>query len=367
MNFVENNGKKVAAILCVASALPVVGTVFAMESQPGWHGDKYVKADHKVAKGWTKVGSKSYYFDEKGNVDKTVSKNASATVVSTDIANTAKTVVKESTTAAVDSEETRLNNEVSAQDVQKTKTVVSLDNANVDVVKTTDTDTLTDAPKADVLVSDDSVVANTVTKVEPQAPEATVTPTTDTTVNTDQSNVPNTNVPTQDTAVAPAPEQTQPEAPAQPEQTQPAPAPEQPQPEAPAQPDNSQTNTSSSFQQNVAQAALNQVGDHKWCTEVATDSLNAASGGQTYGVYWPDQYMNLGSVFTDRSQLVAGDLVYYQNDGRAGSPGVNVPDHIAVYVGNGTVVNGGWNYGPNVATSGIDVPTGNQYYIRVNG
>ena len=54
MNFVENNGKKVAAILCVASALPVVGTVFAMESQPGWHGDKYVKADHKVAKGWTK-------------------------------------------------------------------------------------------------------------------------------------------------------------------------------------------------------------------------------------------------------------------------------------------------------------------------
>ncbi len=347
MNFVENNGKKVAAILCVASALPVVGTVFAMESQPGWHGDKYVKADHKVAKGWTKVGSKSYYFDEKGNVDRTVSKNASATVVSTDIANTAKTVVKESTTAAVDSEETRLNNEVSAQEVQETKTVVSLDNANVDVVKTTDTDTLTDAPKADVLVSDDSVVANTVTKVEPQAPEATVTPTTDTTVNTDQSNVPNTNVPTQDTTVAPAPEQTQ--------------------PEAPAQPDNSQTNTSSSFQQNVAQAALNQVGDHKWCTEVATDSLNAASGGQTYGVYWPDQYMNLGSVFTDRSQLVAGDLVYYQNDGRAGSAGVNVPDHIAVYVGNGTVVNGGWNYGPNVATSGIDVPTGNQYYIRVNG
>ena len=95
--------------------------------------------------------------------------------------------------------------------------------------------------------------------------------------------------------------------------------------------------------------------------------MNAASGGQTYGVYWPDQYMNLGSVFTDRSQLVAGDLVYYQNDGRAGSAGVNVPDHIAVYVGNGTVVNGGWNYGPNVATSGIDVPTGNQYYIRVNG
>ena len=77
--------------------------------------------------------------------------------------------------------------------------------------------------------------------------------------------------------------------------------------------------------------------------------------------------MNIGTVFTDRSQLIAGDLVYYQNDGNAGSAGVVVPDHVAVYVGDNTVVNGGWNYGPNVATSDIDTPSGTQYYIRVNG
>ena len=41
MNFIENNGKKVAAVLCVASCFPVVATVYAMETQPGWHGDKY--------------------------------------------------------------------------------------------------------------------------------------------------------------------------------------------------------------------------------------------------------------------------------------------------------------------------------------
>ena len=36
MNFVENNGKKVAAILCVASAFPVVATVVAAkENQDG--------------------------------------------------------------------------------------------------------------------------------------------------------------------------------------------------------------------------------------------------------------------------------------------------------------------------------------------
>ena len=50
MNFVENNGKKVAAILCVASAFPVVATVVAAKEEPGWHGDRYVNEDKTVAK-----------------------------------------------------------------------------------------------------------------------------------------------------------------------------------------------------------------------------------------------------------------------------------------------------------------------------
>lgn len=340
MNFVENNGKKVAAILCVASALPVVGTLYAMESQPGWHGDKYVKEDHKVAKGWTKVGSKSYYFDENGNVDKTVSRNASATVVSTSLADVTKDVVKESASAAVDSETERLSGE------EETKTV-TLSNVETEVVNTevkavseeasvvsldTETSETTEVvntlPSQEVVTPSQDVVTPSQDVVTPS--EDVVTPSQDTQPSVDQ----NTNTVDQNTGAVDS---------------------------------NTVTpSTDTSYQQRIADAALAQVGQHKWCTDVATDAVNAA-GGQQIGTYWPSGYMNIGTVFTDRSQLIAGDLVYYQNDGNAGSAGVVVPDHIAVYVGDNTVVNGGWNYGPNVATSDIDTPSGTQYYIRVNG
>ena len=342
MNFVENNGKKVAAILCVASALPVVGTLYAMESQPGWHGDKYVKEDHKVAKGWTKVGSKSYYFDENGNVDKTVSRNASATVVSTSIADATKDVVKESASAAVDSEAVRLSSE------EETK-AVTLSNVETEVVSTdvkavvdeTNTDNQAQVVSLDTETSGTTEV-NTLPSQDVVTPsQSETTPAQDNQTTVDQNtNTVDQNTNTQDQTTV-----------------------------------DQNTNiadqivtpsTDTSYQQRIADAALAQVGQHKWCTDVATDAVNAA-GGQQIGTYWPSGYMNIGTVFTDRSQLIAGDLVYYQNDGNAGSAGVVVPDHVAVYVGDNTVVNGGWNYGPNVATSDIDTPSGTQYYIRVNG
>lgn len=343
MNFVENNGKKVAAILCVASALPVVGTLYAMESQPGWHGDKYVKEDHKVAKGWTKVGSKSYYFDENGNVDKTVSRNASATVVSTSIADATKDVVKESASAAVDSEAVRLSSE------EETK-AVTLSNVETEVVSTdvkavvdeTNTDNQAQVVSLDTETSGTTEVVNTLPSQDVVTPsQSETTPAQDNQTTVDQNtNTVDQNTNTQDQTTV-----------------------------------DQNTNiadqivtpsTDTSYQQRIADAALAQVGQHKWCTDVATDAVNAA-GGQQIGTYWPSGYMNIGTVFTDRSQLIAGDLVYYQNDGNAGSAGVVVPDHVAVYVGDNTVVNGGWNYGPNVATSDIDTPSGTQYYIRVNG
>lgn len=343
MNFVENNGKKVAAILCVASALPVVGTLYAMESQPGWHGDKYVKEDHKVAKGWTKVGSKSYYFDENGNVDKTVSRNASATVVSTSIADATKDVVKESASAAVDSEAVRLSSE------EETK-AVTLSNVETEVVSTdvkavvdeTNTDNQAQVVSLDTETSGTTEVVNTLPSQDVVTPsQSETTPAQDNQTTVDQNtNTVDQNTNTQDQTTVDQNTNTA---------------------------DQIVTpSTDTSYQQRIADAALAQVGQHKWCTDVATDAVNAA-GGQQIGTYWPSGYMNIGTVFTDRSQLIAGDLVYYQNDGNAGSAGVVVPDHVAVYVGNNTVVNGGWNYGPNVATSDIDTPSGTQYYIRVNG
>ena len=82
MNFVENNGKKVAAVLCVASCFPVVATVYAMETEPGWHGDKFVNEDATVAKGWQEIEGKSYYFDEDGTVDEVTTKKAVVASVS---------------------------------------------------------------------------------------------------------------------------------------------------------------------------------------------------------------------------------------------------------------------------------------------
>ena len=51
MNYIEEHGKKVAAVLCVASCFPVVAAVYAMETEPGWHGDRYINTDATVAIG----------------------------------------------------------------------------------------------------------------------------------------------------------------------------------------------------------------------------------------------------------------------------------------------------------------------------
>jgi cell wall-associated NlpC family hydrolase len=50
---------------------------------------------------------------------------------------------------------------------------------------------------------------------------------------------------------------------------------------------------------------------------------------------WPAGYLSLGHT-VPMSQAVAGDLLYYQN----GGTGVA---HIAIYIGNGQAVHGGWN------------------------
>ena len=94
MNFVENNGKKVAAVLCVASCFPVVATVYAMETEPGWHGDKFINEDETVAKGWQEIEGKSYYFDEEGTVDQETTKKAVVASVSAKVAEDVKAEVE---------------------------------------------------------------------------------------------------------------------------------------------------------------------------------------------------------------------------------------------------------------------------------
>ena len=337
MNFVENNGKKVAAILCVASAFPVVATVVAAKEEPGWHGDRYVNEDKTVAKGWQEIEGKSYYFSEDGTVNSSKTENATTASVSSNITGE----VKETVTTA--------SQEAVKQETEE-KAVVEETPVQTEEVKTETTDTTTDTtetPEAPAApVETPSVDTTTQTPEQdptpaPEAPAAPVeTPSVDTT----------TQAPEQNTTPAPAaPEQTPEQNPTPaPEQT-PAPAPEETVTPAPEQ-------TASSLGDRISSSAQELVGvtDGLWCTQVVQQALANAGVSDAYQL-WPDQYQGVYGYYTDSPQ--AGDLIYYNNGGR----GV---DHIAVYIGNGQAVHGNYN-GKTVIADAYQSGMGNPQYIRV--
>ena len=150
MNFVENNGKKVAAILCVASAFPVVATVVAAKEEPGWHGDRYVNEDKTVAKGWQEIEGKSYYFSEDGTVNSSKTEEATTASVSSNITGEVKETVATASQEAV-KEETE----------QKAEEVVETPVTTTEATDTTETPAETPAPE----------------QTETPAPEQTTTPT----------------------------------------------------------------------------------------------------------------------------------------------------------------------------------------------
>lgn len=100
----------------------------------------------------------------------------------------------------------------------------------------------------------------------------------------------------------------------------------------------------------IAAAALAQLGRRQDCTKLVTNSL-AAVGIQHHG--WPVSYLALGTRVSDPQP---GDLIYYVNGGMGLA-------HIAVYIGNGLAVHGGWN-GFQTVTFKANVGSG-PVYIRV--
>ena len=358
MNFVENNGKKVAAILCVASAFPVVATVVAAKEEPGWHGDRYVNEDKTVAKGWQEIEGKSYYFSEDGTVNSSKTENATTASVSSNITGEVKETVTTASQEAVKQE--------TEEKAVVEETPVQTEEVKTETTETTETTTdTTETPEAPVApVETPSVDTTTQTPEQdptpaPEAPAAPVeTPSVDTT----------TQAPEQNTTPAPAaPEQTPeqnptpaPETPAAPEQTpeqNPTPAPEQtpaPAPEETVTPAPEQT--ASSLGDRISSSAQELVGvtDGLWCTQVVQQALANAGVSDAYQL-WPDQYQGVYGYYTDSP--LAGDLIYYNNGGR----GV---DHIAIYIGNGQAVHGNYN-GKTVIADAYQNGMGNPQYIRV--
>ena len=339
MNFVENNGKKVAAILCVASAFPVVATVVAAKEEPGWHGDRYVNEDKTVAKGWQEIEGKSYYFSEDGTVNSSKTEEATTASVSSNITGEVKETVATASQEAV-KEETE----------QKAAEVVETP------VTTTETPAETPAPEQTETPAPEQNVTPAPEQIETPAPEQNVTPAPEQTETPapEQNVTPapeQTETPAPEQNVAPAPEQTETPAPEQnvtpaPEQTTPA-----PEVQAPAE-----TPATSTLGQRIAAEAQKLVGvtDGLWCTQVVQQALANAGVSDAYQL-WPDQYAGQYGYYTNDPQV--GDLLYYNNGGR----GV---DHIAIYIGNGQAVHGNYE-GKTVIASAYLSTAASPQFIRV--
>ncbi len=328
MNFVENNGKKVAAILCVASAFPVVATVVAAKEEPGWHGDRYVNEDKTVAKGWQEIEGKSYYFSEDGTVNSSKTEEATTASVSSNITGEVKETVATASQEAV-KEETE----------QKAEEVVETPVTTTEATDTTETPAETTAPEQTETPAPEQTVTPAPEQTETPAPEQNVTP------------APEQTTPAPEQTVTPAPEQTETPAPEQtvtpaPEQTTPA-----PEVQAPAE-----TPATSSLGQRISAEAQKLVGvtDGLWCTQVVQQALANAGVSDAYQL-WPDQYAGQYGYYTNDPQ--EGDLLYYNNGGR----GV---DHIAIYIGNGQAVHGNYE-GKTVIASAYLSTAASPQFIRV--
>lgn len=84
----------------------------------------------------------------------------------------------------------------------------------------------------------------------------------------------------------------------------------------------------------IASAALAQIGVGQDCTMLVTNSL-AAVGINFHD--WPAGYLSLGRTVS-AAEAQPGDLIYYADGGMGLA-------HIAVYIGNGQAVHGGWGGG----------------------
>lgn len=328
MNYVENNGKKVAAVLCVASCFPVVATVYAMETEPGWHGDKYIKEDATVAKGWEEIEGKSYYFSEDdGTIEKETTQKAVVASVSSNISGDVQETVANVAKEAVVKEVQKQEEEKNTQEVVETP-----------VDNTTETQTPAEEVPAEPTTPVEEVpVEEPTTPVEPETPAEPSTP-------VEEPSTPET--PAEPTTPV------EPETPSTPE-TPTTPV-EPTVPETPTEP-TTPTNPYADLNARIAAAAQTLVGvtDGQWCTQVVQQALALAGVSDAYQL-WPDEYAGMYGYYTNDPQ--PGNLIYYNNGGR----GV---DHIAIYIGNGLAVHG--NYNGRTVIESVYIPGGAPQFIQV--
>lgn len=105
-------------------------------------------------------------------------------------------------------------------------------------------------------------------------------------------------------------------------------------------------NVEKGFYQRIADAALAQIGVYQDCTMLVTNSL-AAVGINFHGA--PTAYLSLGTL---TNNPVPGDICVYQG-------------HVALYIGNGQAVHGGW-LGHQTVVSTVECTNAFIGYVHVN-
>ncbi|MCW1249493.1 C40 family peptidase [Acaricomes phytoseiuli] len=106
----------------------------------------------------------------------------------------------------------------------------------------------------------------------------------------------------------------------------------------------------------VAAAAYAQLGQTQDCTALVRRALSAM--GLPTTPMGPEYFRTLGRVLGPGESPKPGDIAYYSNNGYGSK-------HIAIYVGNGQAVHGGW-LGNQTVLGSVIIPTGApDYYVSV--
>ena len=385
MNFIEKHSKILAVALCACACGPVLSTVYAYETQPGWHGEgknrSYVlESTRQEATGLTEIDDELYYFDQDGtlqfgwqNVGNDIyyfTSNGTAATGETVLQGTTYTFQKEGKLLQGWQDDGTYYNEKGEQvastwmeiegkkyyfdadgysltgwqDVEGKRYYFNEDGSmatgEIDVegtkyyltdsgefktgwVKEGDTtyyynekgqkvsNTSQDIEGKKYFFDENGALIKDAEKdgytidsegVATEVVETTETPST----------------PAQDTTQAAQPETSTPSTQAPSNSTSNSTTNSQPTVQAPS--NNVSSSVSSSA---IASAALAQVGVNQDCTMLVTNSL-ASVGINFHG--WPSDYASLGSW---TSSPVAGDIIIYSG-------------HVAIYIGNGQAVHGGW-------------------------
>lgn len=105
----------------------------------------------------------------------------------------------------------------------------------------------------------------------------------------------------------------------------------------------------------IVNAARAQIGRAQDCTMLVTNAL-AAVGIKFHG--WPHEYYSLGYAVS-AAEAMPGDLIYYANGGGGMA-------HIALYIGNGRAIHGGYNGNQTIEwTANVPAPATAAQYIRL--